>query len=42
MPEYIERDALLEQLPNCDLDNDKRISLCGAVRDFIEIILDQL
>lgn len=40
MSRYIDRDLLVDKLPVVDANCKKKITLVGAVRDFIEIIFD--
>lgn len=40
MGRYIDRDLLIDKLPTVDANCNKKITLVGAVRDFIEIIFD--
>lgn len=38
--ELIEREALLNKLPNCDFEKDENISKCGAIADMVMLVCD--
>ena len=40
MPRYIDADALIDNIPQADLSNDKKISKCGAIADMVLLVCD--